>query len=172
MKSEDITNKMTKHELFHYEARRIFENTRDNGTPLCALCIDIDKFKNINDTFGHDSGDVVIERIMNVLINNSMQINKEKVKHYSMIERDAGDEFKIIVSDNIEVCKKLAQSIIDDVKNIDYKDIAEDLSTSVSIGIASINEETGSCGYLFHLADSALYEAKSKCKGTYLVYEI
>lgn len=77
MNNKDVKTDMTEHELFQYKARGMYDNAIENNLPLCTMCIDIDRFKNVNDTFGHGVGDVVIERIKNVMINNSMELNND-----------------------------------------------------------------------------------------------
>ena len=170
MDNEDILIKMTGHERFNYMTRRYFEEAKEKDTPLCTMCMDIDNFKKVNDDYGHDVGDIVIERIMNAAVNNAASVNPENKADYSMLEREGGDEFKLIIKDSVTVCEKLAQSIIDDVAAIDFADVADDLHVSVTCGIASLGSGELSASHLFHLSESALYEAKSKQKGTYIVY--
>ncbi len=170
MENKDIKLEMTGHELFNYEARNMMDAARENDTPLCVLSIDIDDFAAVNDKFGYEVGDVVIERTQNAVQQALMEINTENRDGYSMLERDAGDEFKIVLNDDVDIAKKLASLIIEMVFAIDYGDIQEGLSRSVTIGVASNECEKMSMGKLFHLADSAMYEAKNQKRGTYVVY--
>ena len=170
MKSEDILIKMTGHERFNYMARRYFEEASEQGTPLCTMCMDIDNFKKVNDDYGHDVGDIVIERIMNAAVNNAASVNPENKADYSMLEREGGDEFRLVIKDDVKKCEKLTQSIIDDVSQIDFADVADKLHVTVTCGIAALGSGELSATHLFHLAESALYEAKSKQRGTYIIY--
>ncbi len=171
MDNNDIKIEMNEHELFNFEARIMYERANKNNLPLCILCVDIDQFKRVNDNYGYDIGDIVIERIKNSIADNLTEINKNNNKQHSIMERDAGDEFKMIVADAMDVCRKLARSIIDDVKEIDFNDVADELHMTVTVGIASIDSCRGSSSHLFHLAESALYEAKSEKRGSYEVYQ-
>ena len=170
MDSEDILIKMTGHERFNYITRRYFEEAKEKNTHICAVCMDIDRFKKVNDDYGNDVGDIVIERIMNTAVNDVAAINPENKADYSMLEREGGDEFRLIVKDSVTVCEKIVRNIIDGVASIDFADVADDLHVSVTCGIAKIGSGELSASHLFHLAESALYEAKSKQRGTYIIY--
>jgi diguanylate cyclase (GGDEF)-like protein len=170
MNSEDILVKMTGHERFNYIAFKYFEEAKKQSTPLCVLCMDIDNFKKVNDDLGHDIGDIVIQRIMDVAVNTAASINPENKEDYSMLERVGGDEFRIVIKDDVKTCEKLAQNIIEGVAAIDFADVADGLHVSVTCGIASKGSGEFSASHLFHLAESVLYEAKSKQRGTYIIY--
>ena len=170
MNEKDIKVNMTRHEWFHYEARRMYESAVENDTPFCVLSADVDRFKEVNDTYGDDVGDIVLERIMNVMTNSMTTIDEKNNKKQARFVREAGDEYKIIVNETVDASKKIAEYIINGVRTIDFEDIADGLSVSVTIGIVSIEQCKKSCSYLFHLSDSALYEAKSKGRDTYLIY--
>jgi diguanylate cyclase (GGDEF)-like protein len=171
MKNEGNPFNLTGHELFGYESRRMYEKSIEENIPLCTMTLDIDHFKRVNDDYGHDVGDVVIARIMNTITSSLININNnDEERCYSMLERAGGDEFKIIIRDTLDVCKTLAQDILNNVKNIDFNDVVKDLHVTVSIGIASIENKPMSCSHLFHLSESALYEAKVKARGIYQVY--
>jgi PleD family two-component response regulator len=86
------------------------------------------------------------------------------------MERDSGDEFKIVVLDDVAACKRLAKIILENVRKIDFEDIADNLHMTVTIGIASSEVENNSFSRLLHLAGSAMYEAKGEESGTYKVY--
>lgn len=170
MKHEENPFNLTGHELFSYESRRMYEKAVENKTPLCTMTLDIDHFKRVNDNYGHEVGDIVIARIMNTLTSSLIRINHNNEDKYSLLERAGGDEFNIIIRDTLDVCKTLAQDILESVKNIDFNDVANDLEMTLSIGIASIESKPMSCSHLFHLSESVLYEAKVKDRGIYQVY--
>ncbi len=90
--------------------------------PFGVLCMDIDNFKKVNDDYGHDIGDIVIQRIMDVALNNAASINHDNKADYSMLEREGADEFRIVIKDDSTTCEKLAQSIIESVSAIDFAD--------------------------------------------------
>lgn len=169
MKIEDIAKETKGHEMFKIIARQSFEQAVKNNTPLCVVSTDIDRFDSVNVNYGHDVGDIVIERIVNVAVNSFTHIDPKNELDYTIIE-NIGDECRIMISTDVKTCEKLAQYILDGVRKIDFADVADDLHVTVTIGVASIETKNISSSHLFHLADTALYEAKSKERGTYLVY--
>ncbi len=169
-KQNKIIN-MTGRELFNLKSRRMVENAGENNEPLCAISVDIDNFHSVNTDFGYEMGDIVIERIQNAIESALLDISSEKGEDYSVMERLGGDEFKIVVCDSVDVCTKFADKIIANVKAIDYGDVADGIAREVTIGIASNEFEKLSTGKLFHLAESAMYDAKVHQKGGYKVFE-
>ena len=170
MKTEEVSTIREGHELFNMIARGSFEQAADKNKPLCTLCGDIDRFKKINDDFGHDVGDIVIERVMDVALKSLTHIDPENNFDCKIIEHEGGDEFRMMISADVHKCKILAQYIIDKIEDIDFGDISDGINVSATIGIASIDSEKASYSKLFHLAETALYEAKTKQRGTYMVY--
>lgn len=117
---------------------------------LSILIIDLDDFKNINDTYGHDVGDTVIKELVN--------ISKETVRKSDLIIRFGGDEFIVLLLDtNIEKAKIIANKII---KNIDEFNKNKKLIFTVSIGTSSYQKEDTSIDSLILRADESLYLAK------------
>lgn len=132
------------------------------GQPLSLLFLDLDGFKAINDTYGHDVGDIFIQRI-------SMRL-KELLPEKGMLSRMAGDEFNLFLTNtNVEETKQFAETII---QSIQEAVIIEDISVSVtsSIGIAFYPEDGHTAQVLMKHADMAMFEAKHKGKNQYHFY--
>lgn len=126
--------------------------------------LDIDHFKNINDTWGHDIGDSVIVQLGNFLA--------EKVPGSEILGRFGGDEFILVVknTDDEEVAKKLAQEIVSGAsENITIG--KTDQKVSLSIGIAIYRGEEKNYSELFKKADIALYKAKADPDNRFYIYE-
>lgn len=126
--------------------------------------MDIDRFKAINDTWGHDVGDSVIVQLGNFLA--------EKVPGSEILGRFGGDEFILVVknTDDPEVAKKLAEEI---VKGASEKITIgnTDKKMSLSIGIAIYRGEEKNYSELFKKADIALYKAKADHNKRFYVFE-
>ena len=132
-----------------------FNKAKQNNTPLCVMELDLDHFKIVNDTYGYDVGDVVIQRTQDEIVSVLQQ------SHLStMLERRGGDEFTIVVESTPMEASVLASVILNSVVNIDYSDVAEDLKVSITAGIAGISEETKIYNDLVHDATRALYQQK------------
>lgn len=119
--------------------------------------LDIDNFKNINDTYGHDIGDVILREVGTILL-NTIRTDEDITIRYG------GEEFVILTktkSDNNEMSLSVIQRIFETIKNhkmyINDKDY---INITVSIGINMLPGESKSFLEAFKLADLALYEAK------------
>lgn len=137
--------------------RRFLERIRECKI---ALICDIDDFKTINDTYGHDVGDYVIKGISNVLRNNT------RINDY--VCRLGGDEFFICFTgcdyDFIyDRCEKIKKEINDSIKLPNHK-------VTISIGCA-FNKDNESLETLMKKADEALYESKNSGKNQFTCYD-
>ncbi len=118
-------------------------------TPLSVILLDIDHFKKINDTYGHDVGDMVIQKISQLL--------KSSIRKGDIIARWGGEEFLVVVANsNIDGAAALAGKIRAAVESCDFG-FGRDVT--ISLGVASMNENITQ-DELVKKADEALYKAK------------
>jgi PleD family two-component response regulator len=141
--------------------------------------IDIDHFKEINDSFGHQVGDKVILGVAEVLMNNSREYDSKSryagtsntassIRLYDVPGRYGGDEFALL----LPYCSEdeamiVAERIRRRIEEIDVSDI-HGLSIRASLGGAVFGPDLGGAATaeeLMHNADSALYEAKTSGRG-------
>jgi len=132
---------------------------------LAMLALDLDKFKPINDEYGHSAGDQILKAAANNLI--------LAFRETDLIARLGGDEFSVILyaPENIESVEKAAQRLISLIPTpvVFGKDM---LSVGISIGIAMHSyEDEENLELLMRNADNALYQAKEAGRNTYRVYE-
>lgn len=138
---------------FHDLLELSIETANKKGEKLALLYMDLDKFKEVNDTFGHEIGDVLLKQFSNRLINN--------VRGNSVLGRIGGDEFLILLKDikssrNVE---NIAQRLYKALQQ-PYQIKEHYIKTTASIGI-SIYPKDGTRGEkLIKYADQALYVAK------------
>lgn len=134
--------------------REITHATRA-GTPLSALLIDVDKFKQINDTWGHNTGDEILRKVAGAFYDN--------VRTCDYVFRYGGDEFLIVLTEITEAdALRIAERIRKRVEKIKVSSpTGETISLSLSIGAAMFN---GHPDYerLIQAADEALYGAKRR----------
>ena len=134
-----------------------------NGNSYNVLMlVDIDDFKNINDTFGHLKGDEVIIQIANAL--------KEHTGEYGMAGRLGGDEFCAFFTNVLDIkvaCEKIEQVA---VKLKEQYSDPNGPKVTLSVGIASTNEQIP-YSVLLENADTALYQAKLNGKDCYYCYQ-
>jgi diguanylate cyclase (GGDEF)-like protein len=124
-----------------------------HGWGLAVLFIDVDKFKSINDSYGHDMGDQVLLMVANRL--------QSSVRDEDMVSRWGGDEFACLlfeVKQEADVTR-LAEKMIDQIAKA-WKFNGTTLSISASIGIAIYPTDGKTVNILFKNADTAMYKAK------------
>lgn len=137
--------------------RRILERIREcSGILMC----DIDNFKTINDTYGHDTGDYAIKSVANILLRNT------RINDY--VCRLGGDEFFIVFNDCeeeiiLERCKKINNEVSSEIKLPDH-------IVTLSLGIA-YNKNNESVKTLLTKADEALYISKNSGKNQASIYK-
>ena len=128
------------------------ERARRNEEPVTLLVADIDRFKQINDRFGHAAGDQVLERVAQVL--------RDSTRTPDVVARIGGEEFAVLLSqatreDGIDVAERIRHDMTRMVPP-EWGPIA----VTVSIGVASFPDDGECRDSLFRLADAAVYAAK------------
>lgn len=119
---------------------------------FCFLITDIDFFKKINDTYGHDVGDEVLQQLATLL--------KESIRSTDLVARVGGEEFCIIFpGTNIETSARLAESLRQAVHIKAFQTRLGAIPVTISIGIAAHQPGTSHAA-TFKLADEALYRSK------------
>lgn len=131
--------------------------TEERSVNAALLVVDLDYFKNINDTAGHLKGDKVIKDVAGRM--------KEAFSQYSLLGRIGGDEFAVFVREAFDRENIIARAkeFCNAIKELDYSD--EPFTVSVSIGIAFAEAEINTYEQLFEIADKALYTAKDLGRG-------
>jgi diguanylate cyclase len=117
--------------------------------------VDIDHFKKINDTYGHDNGDVVLQKLGEIL--------KEKARSYDMVSRWGGEEFLIICArsdneDTFQLAERLRKAVAKTTIEL-QKEVT--ISLTISLGIASWSAEYQDAEQLLKEADNCLSQAKT-----------
>jgi len=138
------------HRHFHERLQRELQTAEEDGTSLTLCFVDIDDFKNINDRFGHPSGDRVLSQVAG------------KLRQGGEAFRLGGDEFALLLVDHDEeTALAAASSIVERVRVLDLDHIG---SVTASAGLATFPVQGHGRDELIRLADSALYWAKEHGK--------
>ncbi|MGL1920073.1 MAG: PleD family two-component system response regulator [Hyphomicrobiales bacterium] len=128
-----------------------------NKKPLSLLLLDIDKFKNVNDTYGHDIGDEILIEFANRIATS--------VRGIDITARLGGEEFVVVLpnTDN-ETALLIAERLRANIADYPFVDLTdcEDLNISMSIGVSSITDADEQAENLLKRADLALYDAKEQ----------
>lgn len=131
-----------------------FDRAQRFGHPLAVAMIDIDHFKRVNDTFGHDSGDTVLRSISSMLISEFRTID--------LVGRLGGEEFAVVFPETNLIGSKIACERL--LAGIEAADILADgkvINVTVSIGLSALSSETIDGPAILKRADCLLYEAKT-----------
>jgi len=143
---------------------KLISNPNTDKALSGIMLVDIDDFKNVNDTFGHDVGDQLLISVSYLMA--------ECLRSKDTVYRIGGDEFMIVFTemDSILSVKHLAERINNKISEpIILKDNI--LNITCSIGIAMLNEEISESKTIFKYADIALYDSKARGKNTYSLYD-
>ena len=131
--------------------------------PSTALMLDIDHFKRINDTYGHQAGDKVIKMLAALI--------KRCVRETDLAGRYGGEEFAIILNDSsVEDAKIVAERIRQLAKRLVVEHEGESISFTVSLGLAQFSPDFKGAMAWLECADQAIYEAKENGRNQYRIY--
>jgi len=130
-----------------------YMNDFNETASLSLLILDIDNFKDINDTYGHDIGDVIIKKLVNII--------KIIIRSNDYVVRYGGDEFVVLLPNaNIDNAKRVGNKILELIHSKNKEESAEKLFFTISIGSAEIKKEDIDIENIISRADLSLYEAK------------
>ncbi len=127
---------------------------------MALLFIDLDKFKSVNDTLGHQAGDGLLREVASRIA--------ETVRDSDLVSRLGGDEFVVLLSDiaSSEDAARVAAKLIEAV-SAPVTFAEQNISVSPSIGISVFPTDGDSSDELIRHADAAMYHAKKSARGTY-----
>jgi diguanylate cyclase (GGDEF)-like protein len=125
------------------------------GRPMACLMVDLDEFKLINDTYGHDVGDMVLKQTATAL--------KKGLRTQDVICRTGGDEFLIICPDtNLQAALVCAERVRRSVEGLPIATGMLQLKSTISIGVATRDSGMNDAGDLIKRADQGAYLAKQR----------
>ena len=149
--------------LFQDRLEQMIRRAQRDNTRFALIFIDLDHFKKINDSLGHDVGDRIIQVIGQRL--------KGMLHHEYTLARVGGDEFTVLVEDftSVQTVSHLARRLIAEIKEPMEVD-THVLYVSSSIGISVYPQDSTIAGDLLKYADSAMYKAKEEGRDNYQFY--
>lgn len=136
--------------------------------PLCAMMIDVDFFKNVNDTHGHVVGDSVLKNIANII--------RAELREYDIASRYGGEEFSILlpftkIEEAFAVAQRLRHAVESSIIDVSTEktEACKKINVTISIGVYEF-QEGDTAQKLYHNADKALYEAKTHGRNKVVIY--
>ncbi|PKL18049.1 MAG: sensor domain-containing diguanylate cyclase [Spirochaetae bacterium HGW-Spirochaetae-5] len=151
-------DRMTGLFIHHYFQERLVEEIKRSertGTPLTLIMADLDHFKDVNDTYGHQQGDIILKGTASIIHQN--------IRAFDIASRYGGEEFAIILTEtDIEAAYTIAERLRKKIEAEVYENGNKELTVTISIGLAQFNHEIDKNGIdLIKRADTALYSAKA-----------
>ncbi len=151
----DALTGMFNRRFFMQRLNEEFERVRRHGSVLSVLIFDLDHFKNINDTYGHDLGDAVLVAVADTA---------NHIKRVTDIAcRLGGEEFALLLPETDKAgAIHLAHRLRSGIEDYPYRETLEkDLKVTASVGVATVSREMDALESILKIADRALYRAKN-----------
>jgi len=164
MAHHDALTGLSNRLLFHERLEEASEQQRRRGDGVALLCLDLDHFKQVNDTLGHPAGDALLKAVAERLL--------ACVRDGDVVARLGGDEFAILQrgANQPEHATVLAERMIEALSG-PYDLGGDRIVVGASVGIAIANPDLSSADLLMRSADIALYQAKGNGRGTFCFFE-
>ncbi len=160
---DDLTG-LPNRSLLRERLRREMEVARDGGLQLALLLLDLDHFKEVNDTHGHDKGDELLREVARRV--------QSCVRDNDMAVRLGGDEFAVMLTGitTAHIIEQVAQRIVQEL-GAPVQIGSGEFHLPASIGIAVYPKDADSFEELLKYADQAMYAAKSRGRNTFVYFE-
>jgi diguanylate cyclase (GGDEF)-like protein len=161
MSHTDSLTRLYNHGYFQDQLAEEINKAKETKKPLSLVLLDLDNFKALNDSLGHQFGDKVLSEVSQIL--------KDTSRENDIVARYGGEEFAIIL---LEVNKANARERGERLREaIEQRNLSvEGKKVTVSVGIAALGEDAETKNELIYKADRALYEAKSRGKNQTCLY--
>ena len=131
-----------------------FERSKRYNSPLSLILLDVDHFKDVNDTYGHQKGDEILIAFAALL--------KKACRTNDIAARYGGEEFLMILpQSNAQGAFKIAERVREEIMKISFTGNESNFAVTVSCGVAEFNKDYESINKLIAAVDQALYEAKN-----------
>ncbi len=163
MAHHDALTGLANRSKFYRVLKEVIVENRKNGSPFSLLYLDLDGFKSVNDTYGHDAGDEVLKQVSQRLL--------AQVRNQDLVARLSGDEFVVVVApsehSSVRILSERLIKLIE--QDIIYKEFR--LKVGVSIGVYFVEYCREDIDSMMKAADSAMYKAKSLGKGQFVIID-
>lgn len=158
--TDELTGLMNRRAFFEH-AQVLYAQCRHNQQPLCALMMDMDHFKEINDTYGHQAGDQVLRQIGGVISASFRQAD--------VYGRLGGEEFAVLLPNtSLETARDIAEQLVKAISGLSSEPVQ---GLTASLGVASTCAWEQDLHGLMNTADKALYRAKALGRNQVVVAE-
>ncbi|AVE03504.1 GGDEF domain-containing protein [Pseudomonas sp. R11F] len=158
--TDELTGLMNRRAFFEHAQQR-YAQCRDNQQPVCALMMDMDHFKSVNDTYGHQAGDHVLRQIGGVI--------SASLRHSDVYGRLGGEEFAVLLPNtSLETARDIAEQLVKTISGLTVEPVQ---GLTASLGVALVRSPDQDLHSLMNSADKALYRAKAMGRNQVAVAE-
>ncbi|MDF0734153.1 sensor domain-containing diguanylate cyclase [Pseudomonas entomophila] len=153
----DVLTQSSNRRHFFECAEQAFDRARQDGTPLTFLLLDIDDFKRVNDSYGHQEGDQVLQRIADS--------GKAVLRRGDVFGRIGGEEFAAVFPGcTAQVAEQVAERLQREIQRLSFSHGQQTYGVTVSQGLTGLLDEDEALDSLYARADAAMYRAKRQGK--------
>ena len=151
--TDDLTGIFNRRHFFEL-AQKEFSRSQRNSRPLVVMIVDLDRFKQFNDYYGHAIGDRILR--------DTARRMQSALRESDVIGRYGGEEFSLILPEtDVNAGVQIAERLIAKVTDNPIETEAGALTVRISVGVAGMSEETPTLHALINHADQAMYNAKA-----------
>ena len=123
------------------------------NSPLSAIFFDLDKFKEVNDTYGHDAGDDVLKQVVSCCLS--------VIRNIDIFSRVGGEEFLIILPEtSLPIAIQVAERIRQSTEDCKFLSNSHQIKITISLGAVELNEDIDTLAELMTKADQYMYQSK------------
>lgn len=161
----DVLTGLGNRELLNIKVPDLFSQARADNKKIAVFYLDLDRFKLINDTYGHAAGDVLLKHVAKIL--------KSTVRENDIVIRLGGDEFVIVIPNiyDLKYVERIALKILNGLESpIELNSGTKRVNISTSIGISVYPDDSTSMNELLECADAAMYFAKESGRNNFQFY--
>jgi len=160
----DSLTQLPNRRLFNKRLEIALDRAKENRNPVTLFFVDLDRFKSINDTYGHSAGD----KVLKVVARNVQDCMRNEDTFF----RISGDEFSLIINGHVDksYIDLISQKILKATSTVVHFNNQE-IKVTCSIGISRFPQDSRDKEELIHFADLAMYKAKREKKLNYIYYE-
>lgn len=161
--TDGLTNIWNRRQFMHL-ADREFDRTKRYGGQLALMMIDLDHFKVINDTYGHDVGDEALKKVA--------EIGSTTLRKVDIFARYGGEEFAIVLPESgLEQALNVAERLRRSVEETQITANNTPVQTTISIGLTVAHPEIADLVTVLKQADEALYQAKNRGRNRVEIFQ-
>ena len=162
--SHDALTALVNRQEFERRLKRVIATAETNGAEHALCYLDLDQFKVINDTCGHQAGDELLRQLGEMLT--------KRIRGRDTLARLGGDEFGVLMEHcSLAQAQRVANGLREAIKGFRFVWEGRSFDVGVSIGLVPITENSGSIPNILSVADRACYAAKDKGRNRVHVYQ-